>query len=206
MNIVIMGAGGHGRVVLEILFAAGKRVRGFLDDDPGKKGTMVSGLPVLGTLAVLKRGTPLALGIGGNAARATVYRRALSAGLKVVSAVDPRAVVSPSARIGTGVVIMPGAVVNAGAVLEEGVVVNTSASIDHDCHLHRFSQIWPGAHLAGNVTVGELSYVGTGAAVIPGVTIGKRSIVGAGAAVIRNVPDGVAVVGVPAKPYRKGKS
>ena len=91
------------------------------------------------------------------------------------------------------------AIINANALLEEGVVVNTGASVDHDCHLERFCQIWPGAHLAGAVRVGEYSYVGTGASVIQNLNIGKGVMIGAGAAVVSDIPDGVTVAGVPAR-------
>ncbi|MBF0385759.1 MAG: acetyltransferase [Candidatus Omnitrophica bacterium] len=196
----IFGAGGHGKVVLDILLSKKETVIGFIDDNPAKKGKEVNGYKVFGDFNFIakKKGVLLALGIGDNQIRERIYTRALEAGIKIVEAIHDKAVVSEYAKIGEGVVIMPGAVVNSSARLEEGVVVNTGSTVDHDCLLKRFCHIWPGAHLAGTVTVGEFSYVGTGASVIPNLKIGRNTTVGAGAVVIKDIPDNVTVVGVPA--------
>ena len=199
-KIVIFGAGGHGKVVLDILSEMGADVIGFIDDDKRKKSTKISGVEVLGDLSTVKnRNLKVALGIGDNIARCKVFKKAQALGLKMASAIHPKAVVSQDAQIKEAVVIMPGAVVNAGAILEDGAVVNTAATVDHDCRLERFCQVWPGAHLAGNVRVGEFSYVGTGASVIQNIRIGKNVMIGAGAVVVRDVPDDVTAVGVPAR-------
>ena len=100
---------------------------------------------------------------------------------------------------------MPGAVVNALAHLERGVIVNTHASIDHDCRIGAFAHVAPGVALAGDVTVGEGALIGIGAAVVPGRTIGAWSTVGAGASVVGDVAPGETVVGVPARPLRRGQ-
>jgi UDP-N-acetylbacillosamine N-acetyltransferase len=176
-----------------------------LDEDSSKIGKVISGFTVLGNLSYLegKESIKVVLGIGNNAARHRLFKKIKSIGLQVLSAIHPRAVVSPDTRIGEGVVIMAGAVVNPGAVLEDGVVVNTGSTVDHDCHLGQFCQIWPGAHLAGTVNVGEFSYIGTGAAVIQNINIGKNVMVGAGAVVINDIADDLTVVGVPARGIKK---
>ncbi len=201
-RVAIFGAGGHGKVVLDILLESGVEVAGFLDDDPKKKGARVLGFPVLGGLDALKgeKGVAVALGVGSNAAREEIYGKAKRLGVEVVGAVHPKAAVSRFTKLGKGAVIMAGAAVNPGCELGDGVVVNTGATVDHDCRLGRFCQIWPGAHLAGSVSVGELAYVGTGAAVVPGIAIGASAIIGAGAAVVSDIPAGVTAVGVPARP------
>ncbi len=200
-KVVIVGAGGHGKVVLDILLENKIDVLGFIDEDRSKHGKKVNGLTILGDLNYLKekKEIGLALGIGNNSIRFRIYQAALLLGVKVVSVVHPRAIVARDVVIGVGSVIMPGAVVNTGTVMKEGVVVNTGATVDHDCCLEGFCQVWPGAHLAGTVTVGEGSYVGTGASVIQNIKIGKNVMIGAGAAVVSNIPDGVIAVGVPAK-------
>lgn len=208
-KIAIFGAGGHGKVLLDILLESGAAVAGFLDDDPKKAGAVVCGLKVLGGFAFLEGKTSslsLALGIGDNKIRRKIYEKATAAGVEVVSAVHPRAFVSRLATVGRGAAIMAGAVVNACAMIGEGAVVNTGATVDHDCRLERFCQLWPGAHLAGTVRVGEASYIGTGASVIPNITIGKDVVVGAGAAVVSDIADCTVVVGVPARPVRKDAS
>lgn len=204
-GVVIYGAGGHGRVVLDILLGDGIGVSGFLDDDTEKAGQEIRGFKVLGDWSYLKDADSVrvVLGIGNNIVREKIFRRAKDMRIEVLSAVHTKAVVSGDVRMGEGVVIMPGAVISPGAVLEDGVVVNTGATVDHDCYLGRFCQIWPGAHVAGTVRVGEFSYVGTGASVVPNINIGKHVMVGAGAVIISDVPDNVTIVGNPGRIVKK---
>lgn len=206
-EILIFGAGGHGKVILDILLESGNKVLGFLDDNQSRIGKKINGKAILGGRSVLAKmnNVAVALGVGDNKIRAEIYKFLKKSGVPVISAIHPKAVVSAFARIGEGAVLMPQAVVNSGTILEEGVVVNTSASVDHDCYLARFSQVWPGAHLAGIVCIGEYSYVGTGAAVIQNIHIGKNVIIGAGAAVIKDIPDSVTAVGIPAKIIKTNK-
>ncbi len=200
-TVVIFGSGGHGKVVLDILLESKVKVLGFLDDDKAKAGQKVCGYKILGGWEYIKgkKNIAVALGIGNNLVREKIFEKAKAAKVKVVCAIHPKSVVSSFVEMGEGVVIMAGAVVNPGVALEDGVVVNTSASVDHDCHLKKFSHIWPGAHLVGMVMVGEYSYVGTGASVIQNIKIGKNVLIGAGAAVVKDVPDNVTAVGVPAR-------
>lgn len=198
-GIVIMGAGGHGRVVLDILLEEGKQVRGFIDDNPSLEGRQVMGFPVLGFRTFLKPKMEVALGIGNNQIRRDCYLYAKEVGAVVVQALHPKAMISRFSELGEGVVVMAGAVINPGVKVEAGSVINTGAGVDHDCHLRAFCQIWPGAHLAGSVEVGERSYVGTGAAVVPGVRIGADVLIGAGAAVVSDLPGGKVFAGVPAR-------
>ena len=200
-KVVIFGSAGHGKVILDILLESKTEVLGFIDEDINKIGQRVDGFEVLGDWSYLegKNFLQFALGIGNNGIRKKIFDRAKIMGFSIASAIHPRAIVSRNTKIGEGVVIMPGAVINPGVVLEEGVVVNTGATVDHDCYLERFCQIWPGAHLAGSVRVGESSYVGTGASVIQNTSIGGNSIVGAGAAVVTDIPRDVVAVGVPAR-------
>ncbi|MEW6482421.1 MAG: acetyltransferase [bacterium] len=204
-KILIFGAGGHGKVVLDILLESGADILGFLDEDRNKIGQKINGFKVLGDWSYLKDkdSIEIALGIGNNKNRERVFRRAKELAMMVISAIHPKAIISRDVKMGEGIVVMPGAVVNPGAVLENGVVVNTGATVDHDCYLEQFCQIWPGAHLAGTVKVGSFSYVGTGASVIQNIKIGKNVIIGAGAAVISDIPDEVTVVGVPAKVIKR---
>lgn len=204
-KVIIFGAGGHGKVVLDILMEANADILGFIDEDQNKIGQEISGFTVLGNWSYLKKDSSvrIALGIGDNKIRKTIFDQAKKMGLPIASAIHPKAVVSRQARLGEGVVIMPGAVVNAGVTLEEGVVVNTGATVDHDCYLKRFSQVWPGSHLAGAVKIGEYSYVGTGSSVIQNITIGSNSIIGAGAAVVTDIPSNVVAAGIPAKILRR---
>jgi len=206
-NVLIFGAGGHGKVVLDILIESGASVLGFIDDDKDKIGQKIRGFAVLGDFSYFekKKSVRMALGIGNNVIREKIFNKAKDMDISIVSAVHPKAIVSKDVKIGEGVVIMPGAVVNAGSVLSEGVVVNTGATVDHDSYLEKFCQIWPGAHLAGSVRVGAFSYVGTGASVIQNINIGKNAMIGAGAVIISDVPDSVTVAGNPGKVIKKNE-
>lgn len=199
----MLGAGGHGKVVLDILLECRAKVSGFIDDDKKKWGCDVLGYSVVGGCDAIGVNDRVAIGIGSNRLRAELSQKIRKQGGILCSAIHPKAAVSRFAALSQGVVIMAGAVVNAGAVLEEGVVVNTGATVDHDCHLGSYCQIWPGAHLAGAVSVGSFAYVGTGASVIPQMGIGAYSMVGAGAAVVRDVPPRTTVVGVPARAVKR---
>ncbi len=203
-NILIFGCGGHGKVVLDILKCSGRDVLGFIDDDPTRKGLVVGGKEVLGGSDYLDSHSHsnVALGIGDNMIRRSVYERLKDANHNVVTAIHPESTVAADVQIDEGTVIMPGAVVNTGTIIDAGVVINTGATVDHDCRLGKFSQVWPGANLAGSVHLGPCSYVGTAAAVIQNITIAGKVTIGAGAAVIRNLPYGAVAVGVPARVIR----
>ena len=203
MKIVIIGAGGHGKVLAECARDAGLDVAGFIDQ--GQIGRKVLGLPVLGgddDLAAMKDHgvTGAIVAIGHNPVRAKLAQRIAEAGLDLVSVISPRAVISPTATIGAGTLVMPGAIINADARIGENVIVNTGAIVEHDCTLGDAVHVAPSSTLCGNVSVGARSFVGAGATVIPGRTIGVDVTVGAGACVVHDLPDSVCATGVPARP------
>ena len=200
-KIVIFGAGGHGQVILDNLLESGMAILGFIDEDLKKKGKKIRGFEVLGDWSFLQheKSVEIALGVGDNKIREKIFGRIKNMGIAIVSAVHPKAIISKDVVMGEGIAVMAGAVVNPGVTLEDGVIINTSSSVDHDCYLEKFCQIWPGARLAGTVRVGQLSYVGMGASVIQNTNIGKNTVIGAGSVVIVNIPDNVISVGMPAK-------
>ena len=198
-SIIILGAGGHGKVVADTLISQGSIVQGFLDDSPKVLGNTIIGIPVLGLIDQWPGFAPdgLILGIGSNAVRRQLVDQLGPSAAKLwCTGIHPRAVVSSHSSIGPGSVIIAGAVVNASSVIGQHVIINTCASVDHDCVIGDYAHIAPGAHLAGGVTVGEGAFIGIGAAVIPGCTIGKWAIVGAGAVIIHDIPEGVTAKGV----------
>lgn len=204
-RVFIVGAGGHGKVVIDAMLAIGScEIVGVIDDDEKKIGKPVLGIPVIGSSAQLPslagkhRVRSVALAIGNNYIREHKFHEVKQAGLSVLSVIHPSACVSRFALLGEGIVVLAGSVINPGSVLDDNVCVNTCASIDHDNHLEHSCQVYPNAALAGGVSVGEFSYIGTGAVVVPNRKIGKFAYVGAGAVVIKDVADGVKVVGVPA--------
>ena len=194
-DIVLMAAGGHGRVVLEALQSAGARVAGIVD--PGlPAGALVLGVPVLGGDEWLDRcasaNVRLVNGVGlgsGRAPRQRLFEAWTSRGFEFVSVRHPSAVVSPSASLDLGSQVMAGAVVQGGGRIGRNAVVNTRASVDHDCILHDHAFLAPGVVLCGEVSIGEGALIGAGAVVLPRVTVGKGSTVAAGAIVRSDVAE-----------------
>lgn len=187
-------------------------VVGLVDADASVHGRSVLGVPVLGgddVLASLRQeGVRHAfIAVGGtsdNAPRRQVYELARREGFELLNVIHPSAVVSPSATLGDGVAVCPGAVVGAGARIGSNVIVNTGAIVEHDCVIGDHAHVASGAVLAGGVAVGQRAHIGAGASVRQGLHIGAGAVVALGAAVIDDVPDGVAVAGVPARPMRAG--
>jgi UDP-perosamine 4-acetyltransferase len=205
-EVIVVGAGGHARVAIEVLRANGFAVTGCLSREGAP--TLALDVPVLGCdtelAAYIGRGRRrVFIGVGDNAARLELARQVRAAGGELVTVVSEHAIVSPSAVVGAGTLVMPGAVVNAGAVLGDVVIVNTNASVDYDSIVRDGAHIAPGVAIAGGVTIGECALLGIGSCVVPGVTVGAGAIVGAGAAVVRDEPNGATVVGVPARSPRR---
>jgi sugar O-acyltransferase (sialic acid O-acetyltransferase NeuD family) len=204
-RVVIVGAGGHGRVCAEIATAAGFTVAGFCDAARGR-GETVNGLTVLANeLAQLGPIAPpdtteVFIAIGDNARRAALFEAAVALGYRLATLIHPTAVVSATARIAAGSVLMPAVVVNANTRIGRNCIVNTSASLDHDNDLADGVQICPGVRSAGTVRFGAEAFIGTGAVIVPGRTIGARARVSAGAVVFHDVAEGVTVAGNPARP------
>lgn len=204
--LILFGSGGHAKVVLEAIRAAMPDCNVVvLDDDPAATGRTLLGLPIVGGRNWLSsnpfRGSVVPA-IGANAARAALIEWLAELDRPLATVVHPRAVLSPTAKLGAGAFLAPGAIVNAEARIGEAVIVNTGASVDHDCLIGAAAHIAPGAHLCGSVRVGARTLIGAGATVIPGVAIGADAIVGAGSVVIADLPDGARVAGCPARALR----
>jgi UDP-perosamine 4-acetyltransferase len=205
-SVLVLGAGGHAKVVIELLRSSGHKVLGLLDADTQQR--CVLGAWVLGNDEMLKQQeagevTRAFVAIGDNHVRAHLGARLKEMGYALVNAISPYASISPSARIGEGVAVMGGAVINAEADIGDFAIVNTGAVVEHDCVLEPACHLGPRVALAGGVKVGAGAFLGVGVSVIPGVVIGSGSIVGAGAAVVSDIPAGVMAWGVPARVGRK---
>jgi UDP-perosamine 4-acetyltransferase len=195
----VLGAGGHGKVVIATLQAAGWRVAAAYDDAEERWGGELLGVPIRGPLdaAAGAEVDGAVVAVGDNRARKSLAERF---DLPWIAVVHPAAVVHPSVELGAGTVVFAGAAIQPDTRIGRHAIVNTGASVDHDCRLGGFVHVAPGARLGGGVTVGEGVMVGIGSSVVPGITIGPWATVGAGAAVVREVAAGATVVGVPARP------
>lgn len=198
--LVVFGAGGHGKVVVDAAQAAGIHIDLVVDDHPASP-------QLLGVQLVSSR-DPYWLGlkqfrfvvaVGDNLTRARLFAALQDRGGRPLNVVHPRSVLAPSVRLGLGVMICAGVVVNVDARIGDNCIVNTSASVDHDCVVEEHVHLCPGVRLAGMVRIGARSILGTGAVVLPGVRVGTGCVVGAGAVVNRDLPDRVMAYGVPCR-------
>ena len=197
--LVIVGCGGHGRVIADIARARGEAVEGFLDDNPAAApaGLKVSG-PIRDEIARLAATHRFVVAIGHTATRRTLSEFVVASGGELATLVHPAAVIAPDVMIGAGTVVMAGVVVNTGARIGLFAVLNTGCVVDHDNVVEDNVHVSPGCSFAGNVTCRADSFIGTGASIIPKITIGEGAYVAAGATVIRDVPPRVLVAGCPA--------
>jgi sugar O-acyltransferase (sialic acid O-acetyltransferase NeuD family) len=206
-HVIVYGASGHGKVVVDILRARGIEVEGFVDDDALKTGELL-GLKILGDGKWLVERTArqpatVALGIGDNFARQLVMKHCIASGVQLLTAVHPSATIAPSAKLSSGATVMAHAVVNADAVIGRGAIVNTGAIIEHDCRVGNFAHVSPRVAIGGHVQVGDFSWLGIGSVVIQGMNVGIGSIVGAGATVVCDIGDWVVAIGTPARVFRQ---
>jgi sugar O-acyltransferase (sialic acid O-acetyltransferase NeuD family) len=206
IDTLIIGAGGHGKVVLDILRSTNQyRPVGFVDADPRLIGTRVCGLPVFGAIHLLSRLVhqhkiaAAIIAIGDNRARASYAKALDELHIPLINAIHQSAVVSPAAKLGRNIVVAANAAICTEAVIGDFSIVNTGASVDHECELGSAVHICPGAQLAGRVRVENDAFIGLGASVIQCLKIGTGAIIGAGAVVLSDVPAYATAVGVPAR-------
>lgn len=204
-SLVVIGAGGHAKVVISALFAAGYNVTAIYDDDLSRQGQFLQGIEIQGSIADIPRIPNLLaiIGVGDNISRRRISKQLC--GMRWLTVIHPSAWVDPSVRLGVGTVICAGAIVQSEATIGDHVIINTGAIIEHDCQLGNYVHVAPRASLAGGVSVEEGSLVGIGSTVIPGRRIGRWGTIGAGGVVIRDIPPFSIAVGVPAqvKSYNK---
>ena len=204
--VVVIGGGGHAKVVIDAARAAKLQVLGFLAKDLAPDSTLLGATCLGDDDAFFARFAPgdvfVAHGVGmvrTSGVRREIFERYKRRGYTFVSVVHPRSVVAEEVAIGEGTVVMAGAILQPGVTLHENVIVNTSASVDHDCVIGAHTHVAPGATISGGVSIGAGSFIGAGAVVRQGSRIGANCLVGAGAVVVRDVGDGEEVVGIPAR-------
>jgi sugar O-acyltransferase (sialic acid O-acetyltransferase NeuD family) len=207
-KIVIVGAGGHGREVADILRHQHARATdfsllGFVDEDEALHGRQIEGLTVLGSWSWLEKAKreeiSVICAVGLPEVRKRLVSRAESLGLSFANAISPLAHVSPLARIGQGVMIFPFSSVSTNTEVGDHAIVNGMSLLAHDVKIGSYAVISPGSCLAGKASVGEGCWIGIGVNINPSVSVGAWSLIGSGATVIRDIPGHVVAVGVPAK-------
>lgn len=199
-NVVIIGAGGHGRVVADTIVLCGDKVVGFLDDNAQSDEYM----KIIGKNTDAHKycdgETYIFVAIGNCKVRKAIMESLPDA--KWYTAIHPSAVVSPSAKIGEGSCVLPNAVVNNSAVIGKGVVVNTGATVDHDNVIGDYSLLACGVHLAGTVSVGECTWVGVGSTISNNISVGDNVRLEAGTVVVEDINEEGTYSGVPAGKIR----
>ena len=202
--VVVIGAGGHAKVVIATLEARGIQIAGIVDDNPELWGRQLLGFEITGPAKEAHNlGLLGILAIGSNRVR---KRLADELSLEWATAIHPSAIVHPSVELGPGTVVFAGSTIQPNTVLGDHVIVNTGATIDHECRIDSFAHVAPGVSLAGTVSAGEGVLMGIGSSVVPGVTIGAWTVVGAGAAVVTDLGSNVTAAGVPARVINGGRS
>ena len=199
-QLIIIGAGGHGKVIADIaeLVAAYKEIY-FLDDN--NTGTCLKHEIIGKTDDFIKfvNKADFIIGIGNAIIRKRIFEKLEKYEADIISLIHPFSIVANSVKIGKGSVITAGAVINPDSLIGKGCIINTSSSVDHDVIIKDFAHIASGAHLAGHVFIGENTWIGAGAIVKNNISIDSDCMIGAGAVVVNNIQEPGVYVGVPAK-------
>jgi sugar O-acyltransferase (sialic acid O-acetyltransferase NeuD family) len=206
-EVVILGAGGHAKVLIDLLRRLGTPDRlAVLDRDRARIGQDLLGVPIIGDDGMMetldRERVVLVNGMGSTrdtAARESLFMKGQGLGFHFRTLVHPTASVASDVVLGEGVQLLAGAIVNTCARIDDDAIVNTGAIVEHDCRVGAHAHVASGAVLAGGVTLHDGVHVGAGATVIQGISVGHRAVVGAGAVVVRDVEGGITVVGVPAR-------
>lgn len=209
-GVLVFGASGHAKAVIDVIEKAeGFVVSAVADDNLLLNGTLIYGYEVMGgRQALLAQGIKLAwngsiVAIGQNRIRANVATWLESNGIHLCAAIfHPSAQVARGVSVGNGSIVMAAVAINSDARIGRNVVVNTGAIVEHDCVIGDGVHVAPGVTICGGNVIGECTLIGAGAVLHPNLRIGKDVIIGAGATVLSDVPDGLTVVGTPAKPIR----
>ena len=205
-KIIIIGAGGHAKVLIDALLADKKHVYALTDADNSLKGSKVFGIPVIGTdekiLSYDKNDVLLVNGLGSThdtSLRKNIYNYWIAKAYHFKTVIHPSASISSLASLASGVQVLANAVINAGANISENCIVNSAAVIEHDCQISKHVHIAPNATVLGNVKIGAKSHIGAGATILQNLTVGEHCLVGAGAVVVKSVATGQKALGVPAR-------
>jgi UDP-perosamine 4-acetyltransferase len=203
--VILLGAGGHAKVLIDALLSCGATITG-LTDRQFVAGAQVLGIPVLGDDSILDTTSPEEVhlvngvgSIGSTAFRQRLFERYKAYGFNFRQVVHPSAVIGRDCKLEEGVQVMAGAIIQAGTSIGANSIINTRVSVDHDCHIGSNVHIAPGVTISGGVTIGNGTHVGTGASIIQGINVGEGCLIAAGAVVVSDVSSCTTVMGIPAR-------
>lgn len=200
-NLLIVGAGGHGKVIADIAIKENKWNKiAYVDDKADFKTVM--GLEVVGDFNRVHdfiESYEIILAVGNNSKRKRIYIKLESMGASIPTLIHPSAIIGTDVYIDKGTVIMPGVVINCCSKIGKGCIINTGATIDHDSNIGDFVHISPGAHLAGTVTIGHDTWIGSGATVSNNTSITGDCVIGASALILKDIIDPGVYIGIPGK-------
>ncbi len=202
----MIGAGGHGKSVINVLWQAGYRVEAVIDSAQDKWGGTLLDVPIVAPDSAIAAspGMGAVIAVGSNADRKAVAER--FSHMRWITAISPAATVYQSANIGSGCVVLPGAVIGADVVIGNHSVVSAQAVVAHDCRVGDFVHIAPGVLIGGGVSVGEGAFLAIGSRVAPNLSIGPWALLGAGATAMRDIPASGKAYGPPARLMGRGES
>lgn len=210
LPIIVIGAGGHARVLISVLQTRKMKIMGITDLEAKTAGDCINGISVLGQDNMILEKPPDSIllvngigSVGSTLPREAIYKKFKSRGYSFAAVIHPAAMIMDEVKLGEGVQIMAGAIVQTGCRIGDNTIINTGAVVDHDCIIGDHVHVAPGAVLSGGVQVGDRTHLGTAAVVIQEIEIGDSAIVGAGAVVIKNIAANVKVAGNPAREVGK---
>ncbi|MGN1418410.1 MAG: acetyltransferase [Acutalibacteraceae bacterium] len=197
-KLMIIGAGGHGKVIADIALNCGFQKIAFLDDGDKKE---CMGFPIIGKTSDAKKYKDcfFIIAIGNAVVRERIQNELLNSGLEIATLIHPASTIASNVSVGKGTVIMAGAVVNPCAKIADGCIINTGATVDHDNVIESFAHVSVGSHLAGTVKIGKGTWIGAGAVVSNNITVCAGCMIGAGAVVVKDIEVPGTYIGVPAK-------
>lgn len=202
-DIIIIGAGKHAKVVIDILESMGRRVSFILDDDPDLVGNKLLNVEVIGGIDKLDNLSSteyeISISIGHPKIRKKIYQKIKRWNFDFVNAVHPKTDLANSVNLGEGIIINSGVVIHPDVTLQNNIILGLNATVSHDSFIESHVHISPGVHITGECIIKECVDLGTGAVVLPRKTIAENSIIGAGAVVNKNIDKNITAVGVPVK-------
>lgn len=202
-EIMILGAGGHAKVVIDILSAQNKKIKGLLDDDESLLGDKVMGEEIINTIGDLNEYSEqeyqTIISIGSPSLRSDIYREVKAMEYEFSRAIHPGASISEFSSIEEGAVVNTGVSIHPDVEIKHNVILGMNATVSHDTVVEPHCHISPGVSITGNSYIGEGADLGTGCVILPGCSVGDNAVIGAGAVVTEDIPLNSTAVGVPAE-------